>query len=153
MKGRACGPVVERLLDGARLTLPPAARGLFSRQAALCADVGGCVLITPPEVWRTLLPALQECSAHNHQAAELFRLFAASETVVSIDGRGRLSLPLLHLQWAGLTPDRGAVVVVAGQRVEVWEPRHLAVAIESANRRLRDLDAQVLREQLALFGE
>ena len=153
MAPRDRGLVVERRLDEARLTLPRDARGLFGAQAELCADLSGCILLTPTDAWRERLAALQQSSAHNHHAAELFRLLAASATTAEVDARGRLTLPHLHLQWAGIAPDRSVVVVQSVCRVEVWEPRRLDMHLRTANRQIRELDTAILREQLSLIEE
>ena len=153
MAHRDRGPVLERHLDEARLTLPRAARALLGEQVELCADLAGCILLSPTEPWRERLSALLQASAHNHHAAELFRLLAASATTAEVDGRGRLTIPQLHLQWAGICPDRGVIVVLLAGGVEVWEPRRLAMHLARANRQIRELDSRVLREQLALIEE
>ena len=153
MARRDRGPVLERRLDEARLTLPREARGLFGSQAELCADLAGCILLTPTDAWRERLSALQHSSAHNHHAAEPFRLLAASATSAEVDGRGRVTLPHLHLQWAGIAPDRGVVVVQLVGGVEVWEPGRLDMHLRDANRQIRELGTAILREQLALIEE
>ena len=145
--------MLERRLDEARLTLPQEAWALFGAQAELCADLAGCILLTPTDAWRERLAALQQSSARNHHAAELFRLLAASATTAEVDGRGRLTLPHLHLQWAGITPNKGVVVVQLAGGVEVWEPRRLALHLHNANREIRELGTAILREQLSLIEE
>lgn len=153
MAGRASPPVIERRLDGARLTLPQTARAALDRRAALSADLAGCVLLMPPGLWDEMLPLLQACSSRSHHAAELFRLLAASETSVPVDYRGRLTIPRLHMEWAGLSPDKPVIVVALGQIVEVWDPRRLAMRLRIANRNLRELNTSILREQLAFFEQ
>lgn len=151
MPQHSCLPVFARKLDGARLMLPAAARGGFGDRAALSPSPAGCVLLLAPEVWDTMLPLLQACSAHNQHAAQLYRLLAAGETSAPLDRRGRLCIPRLHLAWAGLRPGGCAVLVILGQAVEVWETTRLDARLEQANRRLRELDVGILREQLPLF--
>ena len=152
MTERSCLPAVERCLDGSRLTLPRGCRENLGNTVAICAELVGCALVTTPELWQEMLPALQEQSSVSHHATELFRFYSASETLVSVDERGRMMIPSLHMQWAGLSPDGPAIVVALGRVVQVWAPRRLALHLNRANRDLRNLDSNILREQLSLAG-
>ncbi len=153
MSGSAGAPLATRRLDDTRLTLPRSAHRVLGAHAALAADAAGCILALTPAVWDDTLPLLQQLSAHDASAAALFRLLAASETVAAIDGRGRLSLPRLHMEWAGLIAAGPVVVVVLGAGVQVWEPERLAAHLATASRRLRDLKSDRLRQQLAFFEQ
>jgi DNA-binding transcriptional regulator/RsmH inhibitor MraZ len=148
----ACLPVENRRLDGTRLTLPAGCRSSFETDAAVAADVLGCVLVTPPSVWEDTLALLRQQSEYSHHASELFRFFAASETTAPLDNRGRLVIPRLHMQWARLTPDGPVVVASLGYVIQVWNPEELGIQLRTANFRLRMMDVELLREQLSLLG-
>jgi len=126
-------------------------RQTLGNPIAVSADLSGCVLMTPPGLWQEMLPMLQGCAAADHQAKELFRFYAASETPAKVDGRGRVTIPQLHMEWARLAAGGPVVVVALGRTARVWEPRRLALHLRMANKHLRSLESRVLREQLRLL--
>jgi len=151
MPALTCTPAVERCLDGSRLTLPRGCREVFGDTAAVTADLVGCILVTPPALWDELLPSLREQSQVSHHAEQLFRFLSASEASVPVDERGRIVIPRLHLEWAGMSPNKAVVVVALGRMAEIWEPRRLSMHLTLARRKLRDLDSHLFREQLNLL--
>ena len=153
MSHHSCPPVYERRLDGGRIVLPGPVQPVLGSRVALLAAPAGCVTLMRPDVWEQVMPLLQKCSAHNHHAARLFALLAAGETSAWVDGRGRLTIPRLHMEWAGLTPSRGVLLLALGDTVELWCPERLDAHLDRANHLLRHLSVSVLREQLPLFPE
>jgi DNA-binding transcriptional regulator/RsmH inhibitor MraZ len=148
-----CPPIHERQLDDGRLTLPEALHERFPGGAVVVADLSGAVLLTRDGAWEEMLPALQECSAHNRHAAELFQVLAATQARVTVDARGRLTIPRLHMEWAGLMPDRTVLLLTLNDGVQVWDPRRFSSLLKAAGRHLRKLSAHILRDQLALFPD
>lgn len=153
MTRHACPPIFERQLDDGRLTLPEELHQRLGEQAVVVADLSGSVLLTRDGAWEQTLAALQECSVRNAHAGELFRLLSSTETEVPIDHRGRLTIPRLHMEWAGLMPDRTVLLMALGDSVHIWDPRRFSSLLGVAARHLQRLSSHVLREQLALFPE
>ena len=153
MLRQPCLPVLARALDGARITLPQSVRLALGSQAAVSAEPSGSILIASPRLWAQVLPQLQRQAAATHHAAELFRLLAASESTVRVDVRGRLTVPPLLMEWAGLCPGHDAVLVVIGGAIQVWDPGRLSRLLRLANQMLRSLSTHILREQLPLVEE
>ena len=153
MARRPCPSLFDRRLDGARLRLPQGLVDVVGSDAALSADATGCVRIVEMALWRETLPGLQECTDRNHHAAELFRFLVAGETGTPMDSRGRVTIPRLHMEWAGLAPNANVIVISLGREIDVWDPLRLEEFLRRANTQLRGLHSSVFREQLSLMGE
>jgi DNA-binding transcriptional regulator/RsmH inhibitor MraZ len=153
MAQHTCPPIYERQLDDGRLTLPEALHARLGGSVVAVADLSGSVLLTGDGGWEAMLPALQECSAHSRHATELFHVLSATQARVMVDARGRLTIPRLHMEWAGLMPDRTVLLLALHDGVQVWDPRRFSSLLNAAGRHLRRLSAHVLRDQLALFPD
>lgn len=153
MLRRSAPPIFARRLDGARLALPAGGAATLGSHAALSTDVTGCVLVVRPDEWKEAFAGLLESSARSRHAAELARFLAAGETAVPVDPRGRLTIPPVHMEWAGLKPDGEVLVLSLGHGIQVWDPRRLDTLLRVANRQLRRLKSDIFRDQLALIGD
>ena len=153
MPPRACPPLFERRLDGVRLRLPPGVISEIGSHAGLWADMVGCIRVVPKDALNSMLPDLQRCGSRNHHAAEFFRFVIASQTTVPVDGRGRISIPQLHLEWAGLAPDGAALTIATERGAEIWAPDRLQARLVVASEELRGLHSSILHDQLSLIGE
>ena len=146
-------PLVERRVDAGRITLPAPLRALLGDRVAVAADLAGCVLAARPEVLSDALQGLRRASSRSHHATELYRFLAGTEALVEIDERGRLALPRLHREWAGISPRGNALLLATGSGVQIWDPRRLDILLRVAHRHLRELHSHILREQFELFGD
>jgi DNA-binding transcriptional regulator/RsmH inhibitor MraZ len=97
----------------------------------------GCIALYPESVWKRMrAPALNtpELLAGSFAARSAMRRSGALTASENISRQGRITLPALLQEHAGLKP--GAKVVVVGVEigVEIWESGRFNEEMESANK-------------------
>ncbi len=126
-KGRIMMPVRYRasLLGGNILTIDTEER---------------CLLLYPLPVWEEIERKLVALPSFNPQARRIQRLLIGHATEIELDAQGRILMPPLLREYAGL--DKRAVLVGQGKKIELWA--------ESLWQESRSL---WLKEELRLDGE
>ena len=151
MRQAAPEAMVWRTLDRGRAALPARWRSELGAAVGLWADWCGCVLVAPQSDLEDTLRGLQEAAPFLHHSAELVHFLTSTYVTVQVDERGRVCLPLLHRQWAGLAAHGPAVLLRVGTHIQVWEPRRLNTVLANASRVVSQLDRHPLRQQMSLF--
>lgn len=151
MKQTAREALVWRVLDCGRAVLPAEWRRELGASVGMWADLSGCVLVAPREVLDGTLRGLQAAVASQQHSAQLVHFLSSTYAETEVDERGRLTLPLLHREWAGLAAHGPAALLCVGTQIQVWEPRRLKMVLGVASRLLHQLDSHPLREQMSLF--
>ncbi|SCY17939.1 MraZ protein [Nitrosospira sp. Nl5] len=117
-----------------RLAVPAKYReGLMSFCAGrlvVTADPSKCLLVYPQPVWEPIEQKLNSLSSFNAQTRSLQRLLVGNATDVEMDGAGRILVPPLLRQFAGL--DKDVVLVGQGAKFELWDDEKWNLQIESA---------------------
>jgi MraZ protein len=117
-----------------RLAVPAKYReGLMSLCAGrlvVTADPSKCLLVYPQPVWEPIEQKLNGLSSFNAQTRSLQRLLVGNATDVEMDGAGRILVPPLLRQFAGL--DKDVVLVGQGAKFELWDDEKWNLQIESA---------------------
>ena len=108
-KGRMAMPARyrERLLEscGGRLVVT--------------VDRDHCLLVYPLPEWEIIESKLIELPSLNKQARLLQRLLIGHATELEMDGQGRILLPAMLRDFAGLT--KKAVLIGQGKKLEIWD--------------------------------
>jgi len=108
-KGRMAMPARyrERLLDscGGRLVVT--------------VDRDHCLLVYPLPEWEVIESKLIELPSLNKQARLLQRLLIGHATELEMDAQGRILLPAMLRDFAGLT--KKAVLIGQGKKLEIWD--------------------------------
>jgi DNA-binding transcriptional regulator/RsmH inhibitor MraZ len=151
MKPDAPETLLWRHLDRGRALLPTDWRREMGFSVGIWADLCGCVLIAPRVALDDALRGLQATVNAQQHSAEMVHFLSSTFAVADIDDRGRLLLPLLHREWAGLAPDGPVALLRVGAHIQVWEPRRLKMLLSVSSRILHQLDSHPLREQMSLF--
>jgi DNA-binding transcriptional regulator/RsmH inhibitor MraZ len=151
MRQAAPETLLWRHLDRGRALLPAEWRRDLGLPVGVWADLCGCVLIAPRAALDDALRGLQATVNSQQHSAELVHFLSSTFAEVEPDDRGRLVLPLLHREWAGLSADGPAALLRVGAQIQVWEPRRLKMVLGVASRVLHQLDSHPLREQMSLF--
>lgn len=117
-----------------RLAVPAKYRdGLVSLCAGhliITADPSRCLLIYPQPVWEPIEQKLNSLSSFNPQTRSLQRLLVGYASDVDMDGAGRILVPPVLRQFAGLTKD--VVLVGQGMKFELWDDEKWNQQIENA---------------------
>src|SRR5947209_10723631 len=78
----------------------------------------GCLWIMPEADWQRLVERLRGDSIVDQRALALQRYFIGSAVTLSLDGQGRLSVPPVLREFAGIRHE--VMLVGTGAHVEVW---------------------------------
>ncbi|MEO7320468.1 MAG: division/cell wall cluster transcriptional repressor MraZ [Nitrosospira sp.] len=117
-----------------RLAVPAKYReGLMSLCAGrlvVTADPSKCLLVYPQPVWEPIEQKLNSFSSFNPQIRSLQRLLVGNASDVEMDGAGRILVPSLLRQFAGLSKD--VVLVGQGAKFELWDDEKWSLQIENA---------------------
>jgi MraZ protein len=107
-------------LDGkGRISLPARFREVLSDGAVLTLGQDGCLWVFPQPEWDRVSAHIDEASLSTPEGRAYSRIFFGSAEGISLDGQGRLTVPLRLRQLAGI--GREAVVLGVRDRMEVWD--------------------------------
>ncbi len=81
-----------------------------------------CLLLYPMPEWEAIEAKIAALPSFNPAARRIQRLLIGHATDVEMDGQGRLLLPPLLRDYAGLT--KHAVLVGQGKKFELWDEAH-----------------------------
>lgn len=81
-----------------------------------------CLLLYPLPEWEAIEQILANLPSFNPAARRIQRLLIGHATDVEMDGQGRILLPPLLRDYAGLT--KKAVMVGQGKKFEIWDEVH-----------------------------
>jgi MraZ protein len=81
-----------------------------------------CLLLYPLPEWEEIEKKLAALPSFNPAARRIQRLLIGHATDVEMDGQGRILLPPLLREYAGL--DKRAVLVGQGKKFELWDEAH-----------------------------
>lgn len=81
-----------------------------------------CLLLYPLPEWEDIERKLAALPSFNPAARRIQRLLIGHATDVEMDGQGRILLPPLLREYAGL--DKKAVLVGQGRKFELWDESH-----------------------------
>jgi MraZ protein len=94
------------------------------------ADPSRCLLVYPQPVWEPIEQKLNSFSSFNPQIRSLQRLLVGNACDVEMDSAGRILVPPLLRQFAGLSKD--VVLVGQGAKFELWDDEKWNLQIENA---------------------
>jgi MraZ protein len=81
-----------------------------------------CLLLYPISAWEEIESKLAILPSFNSAARRIQRLLIGHATETEIDSHGRILLPALLREYAGLT--KSAMLVGQGKKFEVWDEKH-----------------------------
>lgn len=81
-----------------------------------------CLLLYPLTEWEEIEKTLASLPSFNPAARRIQRLLIGHATDVEMDGHGRILLPPLLREYAGL--NKRAVLVGQGKKFELWDEKH-----------------------------
>ncbi len=81
-----------------------------------------CLLLYPIQAWELIENKLAELPSFNPQARRIQRLLIGHATEIELDNNGRILLPSLLRDYAGLK--KQAMLVGQGKKFELWDEAH-----------------------------
>jgi len=82
-------------------------------------DRDHCLLVYPLPEWEIIEAKLNELPSLNNQARLLQRLLIGHATELDMDAQGRILLPTMLRDFAGLK--KKAVLIGQGKKLEIWD--------------------------------
>jgi MraZ protein len=108
-------------IDGkGRLAVPARFRADLADGAHVSRWIDGCLAIFPKEAWERLAERVNSLPYSDAGARAFSRFLFSGAYDVELDGQGRVVLPQMLREFAGLQSE--AAVVGARDRIELWEP-------------------------------
>ena len=127
------GTYTHNLDSKGRLAIPARFREALAGESVLTRGADQCLVIYPPDAWRSLCARIEALPLSDHDARMYRRFLFADAMILDPDAQGRVLVPSELRQFAGI--DRSVVFVGMDMEIEVWA----ADAWESIHQRL---DAQ-----------
>ena len=103
-----------------RVAIPARFRLQLEEGAVVVRWVEGCAAIFPKAAFEALAEKVSSLPIANEQARAVSRFLFSSAFEVERDPQGRVVLPAAIREWASLGSE--AVIVGAGERVDIWAP-------------------------------
>lgn len=135
------GANVANMDTKGRIVMPTRYRSCLNGGSILTIDTEErCLLLYPLTVWEEIENKLAALPSFNTQARRIQRLLIGHATDVELDAQGRMLVPPLLREYAGL--DKRAVLVGQGKKIEIWAETHW-----------QESRSLWLKEELRLDGE
>lgn len=110
----------EHSLDAkGRMAIPARYRALLGEGAVITRGFDGCLVIYPPDVWRSVAERLDSLSVTQEAARMVKRFVFSGATECEFDRQGRVLVPAFLRGYAELSET--AVVVGQYSRIEIWD--------------------------------
>ncbi|HAN57112.1 MAG: division/cell wall cluster transcriptional repressor MraZ [Pseudomonadota bacterium] len=117
-----------------RLAVPSRYRDALQNQAegrvVVTADPSQCLLLFPLPEWEPIEKKLNSLSSFNPQTRSLQRLLVGNAHDLDLDASGRILLPAMLRDFAGL--EKTVVLVGQGVKFELWSEARWQAQMEQA---------------------
>ena len=132
------GTYHHRIDAKGRLPVPAAFRRTLAAQAQrlVVTLLDECLAVYPPAEWDRLEAQLRVLPAFSRPVKALTRLLASRAADCPLDAQGRVLLPAVLRQAAGLSQDVLVVGVIS--RFEIWSPEAWGSFVADSERLLHD---------------
>lgn len=101
-----------------RITVPSKFREKLGEQFIVTKGLDGCLWVFSSAEWESFSEKLTSLPVARKDARNFSRFFLAGATEAETDKMGRILIPQVLRDYAGL--DKDAVLIGAGSRVEIW---------------------------------
>lgn len=101
-----------------RLIIPSKFRETLGDEFVVTKGMDGCLFVFDNPEWESFEEKLHALPMIDKEARQFTRFFLAGAANVEVDKQGRILLPAVLREFAGITKD--AVLVGVGSRVEIW---------------------------------
>lgn len=102
-----------------RVSVPSKFRGDLGQSFIVTKGLDNCLFMYSKSEWETFENKLKALPLTNNDARSFMRFFFAGATECEVDKQGRINIPQLLREYAGIKKD---VVIVGGStRAEIWD--------------------------------
>ncbi|MCM1497963.1 MAG: division/cell wall cluster transcriptional repressor MraZ [Clostridium sp.] len=100
------------------MIVPSKLREQLGMSFVVTRGVDGCLFAYPNDEWEIFEGKLRQLPMTDKSARKFKRFFEAGATDCEIDNQGRILLPVVLREFAGITKD--VTIVGVGERAEIW---------------------------------
>jgi len=137
------GQYAHALDNKGRLTVPARFRGELEAGLVMTQGYEPCLLVYPQAAWMALATKVAQMSAASAVARSYARLVFGNAFETTPDKLGRILIPTVLRDYAGIQEE--ALVVGVNAYVEVWSPTRWRETIARDSENLPDILAEVAR--------
>ncbi len=101
-----------------RLIVPAKFRERLGEEFVVTKGLDGCLFVYPMDEWTVFTDKLKELPLAKKDARQFSRFFLAGAASCEVDKQGRILIPSVLREFAGLEKD--AVLVGVSSRIEIW---------------------------------
>ena len=101
-----------------RLIVPSKFREQLGDEFVVTKGLDGCLFVYENTEWKILEEKLKKLPLTNANARKINRFFLLGAALCEVDKQGRILLPAVLREFAGIGKD--AVMVGVGNRIEIW---------------------------------
>lgn len=101
-----------------RLIIPSKFREILGDAFVVTKGLDGCLFVYDNEEWKRFEEKLRSLPITNKEARQFVRFFLAGATEAEVDKQGRILIPNVLREFAGLAKD--VALVGVGSRIEIW---------------------------------
>lgn len=105
-----------------RLIVPAKFRETLGDNFIVTKGLDGCLFVYPNDEWTRFEEKLKSLPLTNKNARQFTRFFLAGAAACEVDKQGRILLPQVLREFAGLEKD--VVLVGVASRIEIWSKEH-----------------------------
>jgi MraZ protein len=117
--GLLLGTYTPRLDEKGRLILPAKFRARLAAGLVMTRGQERCLFLMPMDEFSRMYEQVRQAPVTSRQARDYLRVLLSGASDEVPDKQGRISIPPVLREYAGL--DRDVAVIGAGTRVEVWD--------------------------------
>lgn len=126
-----------------RLIIPSRFRDSLGDEFVVTKGLDGCLFVYNNTEWTEFEDKLRKLPLTNKDARQFVRFFLAGAADVEVDKQGRILIPNILREFAGIEKD--AVLVGVGSRIEIWSRERWDGAAEF-------IDAEAIAEHMSELG-
>ena len=105
-----------------RLIVPAKFREILGDNFVVTKGLDGCLFVYSDKEWQAFEEKLKTLPLTNKNARQFTRFFLAGAAQVEVDKQGRILLPQVLREFAGL--EKEVVLVGVASRIEIWSKGH-----------------------------
>lgn len=128
-----------------RLIVPAKFRDVLGDSFVVTKGLDGCLFVYPDSEWNAFEEKLKTLPLTNKNARQFTRFFLAGAATCEVDKQGRILIPQVLREFAGLEKD--VVLVGVGTRIEIWSKEQWDESINGY-----DADMDDVAENMANLG-
>lgn len=101
-----------------RLIVPAKFREVLGDEFVVTKGLDGCLFVYPDTEWKAFEEKLRTLPLTNKNSRQFTRFFLAGAATCEVDKQGRILLPQVLREFAGL--EKEVVLVGVASRIEIW---------------------------------